>query len=34
VVERTDSALSMALGVDPQWKQVYNDGFAVIFVKG
>ncbi|MGD0447507.1 MAG: hypothetical protein ABSB36_02665 [Candidatus Dormibacteria bacterium] len=33
VVERTDSALSMALGVDPQWKQVYNDGFAVIFVK-
>jgi len=33
VVERTDSALSMALGVDPQWKRVYNDGFAVIFVK-
>ena len=34
VVERTNSALSMALGVDPQWKQVYGDGFAVIFVKG
>ena len=33
VVERTDSALGMALGVDPQWKQVYDDGFAVIFVK-
>jgi hypothetical protein len=33
VVERTDSALGMALSVDPQWKQVYNDGFAVIFVK-
>jgi hypothetical protein len=33
VVERTDSALSMALGVDPQWKRVYDDGFAVIFVK-
>jgi hypothetical protein len=33
VVERTDSALSMALSVDLQWKQVYNDGFAVIFVK-
>jgi hypothetical protein len=33
VVERTDSALSMALGVDPQWKQVYDDGFAVIFVR-
>ena len=33
VVERTDSALSMALGVDTQWKQVYDDGFAVIFVK-
>jgi hypothetical protein len=23
----------MALSVDLQWKQVYNDGFAVIFVK-
>jgi hypothetical protein len=33
VVERTDSALTMALSVDPQWKQVYNDGFAVIFMK-
>jgi len=33
VVERTDSALSMALSVDPQWKQVYRDSFAVIFVK-
>jgi hypothetical protein len=33
VVERTDSALSMALAVDPHWKQVYNDSFAVIFVK-
>ena len=33
VVERTDSALSMALSVDAQWKQVYDDGLAVIFVK-
>lgn len=33
VIERTDSALSMALGVDPQWRRVYDDGFAVIFVK-
>jgi hypothetical protein len=33
VVERTDSSLSMALGVDPQWRKVYDDGFAVIFVK-
>ncbi len=33
VIERPDSALSMALGVDPQWKRVYADGFAVIFVK-
>ncbi len=33
VVERTSSALSMALSVDPGWEQVYNDGFAVIFVK-
>jgi hypothetical protein len=33
VVERPDSALSMALSVDPQWKRVYDDGFAVIFVK-
>jgi len=33
VVERTASALSMALSVDPQWKQVYGDGFAEIFVK-
>ncbi len=33
VIERTDSALSMALSVDPQWQQVYDDGFAVIFVK-
>jgi hypothetical protein len=33
VVERTDSALSMALTVDPQWKRVYDDGFAEIFVK-
>jgi hypothetical protein len=33
VVERTDSALTMALSVDPQWQEVYNDGFAVILVK-
>ena len=33
VVERTYSALSMALSVDPGWEQVYDDGFAVIFVK-
>jgi len=33
VVERTSSALSMALSVDPGWEQVYDDGFAVIFVK-
>jgi hypothetical protein len=33
VVERTDSSLSMALTVDPQWTRVYDDGFAVIFVK-
>jgi len=33
VVERTDSALTMALSVDPQWQRVYDDGFAVIFVK-
>jgi hypothetical protein len=33
VVERTDSALSMALSVDPGWQRVYDDGFAVIFVK-
>ena len=33
VVERNDSALSMALSVDTQWQQVYDDGFAVIFVK-
>jgi hypothetical protein len=33
VIERTDSALTMALSVDPQWKEVYEDSFAVIFVK-
>lgn len=33
VVERADSALTMALSVDPQWKLVYDDGFAVILVK-
>jgi hypothetical protein len=33
VVERTDSSLTMALTVDPQWTRVYDDGFAVIFVK-
>jgi hypothetical protein len=33
VIERTDSALSMALSVDPQWKQVYRDSFSVIFVR-
>jgi hypothetical protein len=33
VVERTDSALSMALSVDTQWQEVYDDGFAAIFVK-
>lgn len=33
VVERTDSAVTMALSVDPQWEEVYDDGFAVILVK-
>jgi len=33
VIERTDSALTMALTVDPQWKEVYKDSFAVILVK-
>ena len=33
VIERTDSALSMALSVDPQWTQVYRDSFSVVFVK-
>lgn len=33
VVERPSSALAVALSVDPQWKEVYNDGFAVILVK-
>jgi hypothetical protein len=33
IVERTDSSLSMALSVDPEWQQVYRDSFSVIFVK-
>ena len=33
VIERTDSSLTMALSVDPQWREVYADSLAVIFVK-
>ena len=33
VIERPSSALAVALSVDPGWKEVYNDGFAVILVK-
>jgi hypothetical protein len=33
VIERPDSALTMALSVDPAWQVVYDDGFAVITVK-
>jgi hypothetical protein len=32
VIERPSSALAVALSVDPGWKEVYNDGFAVILV--
>ncbi len=32
VIERPQSVLAAALSVDPAWREVYDDGFAAIFV--